>query len=372
MTKQAASNRGNSLNGMYLFTTMFAGMFLYFGFQELRYSLFAETATATVTHKSQEMRNGGRGGPRPVLVLDYSFRDANGTQRNEQDVVPPDWREDRTVLVEYIPGAIGSSRVKGAKSPGVSLLLTGVFAVIGGVVIWVFRLNNAKTAVTLEPLPAFASTNVADNSRTDRRQKRDRKGHEFPEPKEGNAAVPSELGGPSWHRHESGVPMFATDSLVCRYAGWMGKPVSVIVDRSAGMIHFQNCLRPAKFWATSTEPWFSCRLSEIKAAHHCNDKGRLSLVIATQMGRARVSADASNYAALCDAMASFVPHGFRVLHEDDPAFGYLMVFVLFGGMALSFYLTPKDASLTTYYLATVGTGIAVLVLLFIGVKSQNR
>ena len=103
-------------------------------------------------------------GDDPVQVRRLEVRDANGTQRNEQDVVPPDWREDRTVLVEYIPGAIGSSRVKGAKSPGVSLLLTGVFAVIGGVVIWVFRLNNAKTAVTLEPLPAFASTNVADNS----------------------------------------------------------------------------------------------------------------------------------------------------------------------------------------------------------------
>ena len=146
MTTPATPNRQKSLAGLFLGAVAMAGIALYFGFQELRYSQFAATATATVTHKSQEMRSGGRGGARPVLVLDYSFRDANGVQRNEQDVVPPDWRVDETVLVEYFPGTIGSSRVKGAKSRGGLLLITGLIAVIWGVIAWLKTVSNAKAS----------------------------------------------------------------------------------------------------------------------------------------------------------------------------------------------------------------------------------
>lgn len=378
MTTPATPNRQRSLTGMYLYTAIWGGITLYFGFQELRYSLFAATATATVTHKSQEMRSGGRGGARPVLVLDYSFRDATGAQRNEQDVVPPDWRDNGAVSVEYLPGTIGSSRVKGAKSQGGLLLITSLFAVIGGVIVWLKSVSNAKASEPMEPLVSSATADIANeprvessNVRADRKRKRDRQQRESNLPKQSPAA-PNELGGPGWHRHESDVPVFAPDSLVCRYAGWMGKPVSVIVDRSAGMIHFQNCFRLAKFWAISAEPWLSCPLNEVRAAHHCNHKGYRSLVIATRSGKARISSDASDYAALCDAMAGFVPHGLRAIHEDHPVVGFLMAFVAFGGLALGYCLTPHGASDTTTFLISCGTGVVCLVLLFMGIKSLNR
>ncbi len=59
------------------------------------------------------------------------------------------------------------------------------------------------------------------------------------------------------------APKFAKDALVCQDINSMGKPVSVIVDRTEGMIHFQNCHSPQGFLAVSALPWFSCPVSEL-------------------------------------------------------------------------------------------------------------
>ncbi len=378
MTTQTTSNRGKPLIGMSLFASVFVVCFLYYGFQEMRYSLTGATAIARVTHKSQEARSSGKGGgTHQVLVLDYTFVDASGTHHTERDEVPLGWRfgRDETVQVEYLPGIKNGSRVMGKYSP---MLVLGIVSVIGGFVVWLMALSNSKASEPMEPLVPSASVDNANEtraksreSRADRRQKRGKQRRESNSPIH-SPAVRNELGGPARHRHETDVPTFAPNSLVCRYAGWMGKPVSVIVDRSLGMIHFQNCFRLATFWAISTEPWFSCPLSQIKAAHHCNNKGHRSLVIATRSGKARISADASDYSALCDAMASFMPHGLRALHEDHPVVGCLTSLVGFGGLALGYCLSPNGVSDTTQYLISLGTGVVCLVLFFMGIKSLNR
>ena len=236
----------NTALGMYLFTAIWGGVFLYFGFQEARYSLFGATSSAKVTHKTTEWRS-HKGGSHQVFVLDYSFRDQDGKEQSGHDEVHSHWSfgSDETVQVEYIPGANAASRVKGAKNLGILLWIAGIFSAIGGLIVWLVKRHQSKAAVQLEPLTLSESSKAADSS-ADRPQPRDRT------------------------RFAPGVPRFSDEALVCRCAGWMGKPVSVIVDRAKGMIHFQNCFTLRKFLAVSAEPWFSCPLSELTATLQSN------------------------------------------------------------------------------------------------------
>lgn len=361
MTTTVSQNRQKNMVAMYLGAAAMGGVTLFFGFQEFRYSRFAATATATVTHKSQEMRGGGRGGPRPALVLDYSFRDANGVQRNEQDVVPPDWRVDGTVLVEYFPGTIGSSRVKGARSQGGMLLMTGLIAVIWGVIAWLKTVSNAKASEPLEPLAVFASTNEADSSRANRRRKSDRREHNSPEPKLAKDAVPIELGGPSWHRHKSEAPMLAPDSHVCRYAGWMGKPISVVVDRKRGLVHFENCYYPKGFLRFKPSPRFSCPIEHLVAKHSMSGRGGEYLVIVTRHGRAALSITSGNFNSLCTVLGEVIPgggQGFTIHHPWVPAIYVLFGFggLFLGVSALSYFQISVTGN---GFFVTTGLGLVV-------------
>ena len=347
LASSATQNRQKNIVVMYLGAIAMGGVTLFFGFQELRYSLFAATATATVTHKSQEMRGGGRGGPRPVLVLDYSFRDANGAQRNEQDVVPPDWRVDETVLVEYFPGTIGSSRVKGAKSRGGLLLVTGLIAVFWGVIAWLISVSNAKASEPMEPLVPSAIVDIANDARAESSDVRaDRSREHGQQRREPNSpmhspAVPTELGGPGWHRHESGVPMFAPDSLVSRYAGWMGKPLSVIVDRSAGMIHFQNCYYPKGFWRFKPSPWFSCPIEHLVAKHGMSGRGEY-FVIVTRQGRALLTITSGNFDSLRSVLDNVIPGGGQGFTIHHPLVPTIYVLFGFGGLVLGVLRASSD------------------------------
>lgn len=346
MTSSATPNRENSAVGLYLGAVALVGVTLYFGFQEFRYSKFAATATATITHKSQEMR--GKGGGHPVLVLDYSFRDANGAEHHGQDVVPLGWGNDGTVLVEYFPGTNGSSRVKGARSQGGLFVMTSLIAVFWGVIAWVLSVSNAKASEPLEPLVPSATVDVANetraelgNVRADRKRKRDRQRHE-PNSPTPSFAVPNELGGPSWHRQESDVPMFAADSLVCRYAGWMGKPMSVIVDRSAGMIHFQNCYYPKGFWRFKPSPWFSCPIEHLVAKHSMSGRGEY-FVIVTRQGRAALTITSGDFDSLRSVLDNVIPGGGQRFTIHHPWVPTIYVLFGFGGLVLGVLRASCDS-----------------------------
>ena len=249
MPQPPVQKRKASPNSVFIFTAAMVAPFLYFAFLEVSYSLFGAWAVAKVTHKTQEQRSNGKGGgSHPVLVLTYSFQEASGNQRSERSDVGIGWTlgPDETVPIEYIPGVSFGSRVKGAKSPFLALVISGIFAGIGIFVTWLIKRHQAKAAVELEPLTQSESSKTAGDSSADRPQPRERK------------------------RFAPGVPKFSDEALVCRCAGWMGKPVSVIVDRAKGMIHFQNCLTLRKFLAVSAEPWFSCPLSELTATLQSN------------------------------------------------------------------------------------------------------
>lgn len=317
MSRTTSKKPQNPALGMYLFTAIFGGTFLYFGFQEARYSLFGVTAAAKVTHKTAEWRS-HKGGSHQVFVLDYSYRDKEGKERVGHDEVNSRWSfgADETVPIEYIPGANLSSRVKGARNVSILLWIFGVFTAIGGLIAWLLRRSHAKAAVELEPL-----TSVATDPNSD-------------------------------------VPKFDVGSLVCRYAGWMGKPVSVIVDRSTERIHFQNCFTRRKFLAVSAEPWFSCSFRDLTAAFPHNNRGVHSLVIVTEMGRAWISDDASDYASLCQTMKSIVPHGGERFNSDHPLMAMLYLGAALAGFFLSWWAMPSSTSDTMLGFGMLGGMIA--------------
>jgi hypothetical protein len=136
MNEQPIKSHNKPLIFPIILTVGCAVLFLYIVIQDAQYSLYGLTTVAKVTHKKQESRStGGRGSSTyQVLVIDYSFQEAGGAQRVEQDELDlqsPLIEADETVQVEYIPGIANSSRIKGAQSSFKLLLVPGVGLFIG-------------------------------------------------------------------------------------------------------------------------------------------------------------------------------------------------------------------------------------------------
>lgn len=373
MAAKSVRNGKHSLIGMYFFTAVFGAGCLYFAFQEARYSLTGTTATATVTHKSQELRSNSKGGgTHTVVVLDYSFQDASGTKRTGHDEVPLHWTfgPGETVSVEYLPGANAVSRVKGAKSLTQALLIFGIPVAVGIVILLVLVWHNSRASIALPPLTNSSSAEMSDSGNSEPPKPRGRTARKLNRQRERES--PSQVNQQEIASGQSATPTFSPNSLVCRYAGWMGKPVSVIVDRDAGMIHFQNCHTPRKFWVLSAQPWFSCRFRDLVAAHPFSHKGHRSLTIVTQSGKALVSENASNYDSLCQAMTKSIPEGGRAITADHPALPVLHVFVAIGGFFLGLSIAPKGISDVSFGLLLVGSAFACVMIVQMAVKLLTR
>jgi Zn-finger nucleic acid-binding protein len=108
----------------------------------------------------------------------------------------------------------------------------------------------------------------------------------------------------------SGAPSFSDASLICRFAGWQWRtiPCAVIVDPQNQLIHFQNLYAPSGF-LTSTHPWHSCPLSQIRKVTQTSYRGSQSLTIVTPTGRAMVPSGASNYSKLAQTLEPFIRKG---------------------------------------------------------------
>jgi hypothetical protein len=290
--------------------------FSYALYQEARYSRYGETAVAKVSHKKQASRGGGKGGPSyQVLVLDYSYREASGTQREGRDEVRMDSpliQSDGTVQVEFIPGIGDSSRIKGAKSP---------FAVVG---------YPLLTGCVYLLFAAIARQ--FQNAAMKRNQQ--------------EADVRGAIGSPS----------FSENALIYRDVDWIGKPVSVIVDQDSEKIHFQNCHRPKRFLPAKKHPWFSCSLNDLRGVHVNSYKGGSSLFIVTQTGSATVSSSGSNFEILKEKLPTLLRQGQQCFNSENPFLGNLYAIAMSVGVFISLPLALS---------ANVSSGVAVLAM-FIG------
>jgi hypothetical protein len=261
MNEQSIKSRKKPVIPLIAVIAMFVAMIAYFLIPAAMYSLFGETAVAKVTHKKQESRGGGKGSRAfQVIVVDFSFQEASGTQREGRDEVALGWltgHED-TVTVEYVPGFKYFSRLTMNWRKPLFLALFPMFMlVLFSVLLVLFVMHNSSLSQGLEPLV------------------------------------------------KGGAPKFSSDALVCRYAGWMNKPISVIVDNAAGTLHLQNCHYPKAFLPKKAQPWFSCPLNELREVRIEKVKYRGSkpvdaLRIVTRSGSALILPDATDFKSLCD------------------------------------------------------------------------
>lgn len=128
---------------------------------------------------------------------------------------------------------------------------------------------------------------------------------------------------------EVDAPEFSAQSLVWRASGAMVKPISVVVDRAAGMIHFQNGVLHGSFWPRPPLPWLSCSLSDVRCFHDRLVNTGNVLVIKTNFGKVTLSiCTGHNFQALLQAMDTALPGGRRRFHEDS--FLAILVYVVSG------------------------------------------
>jgi hypothetical protein len=118
-------------------------------YDEFSYLAWGREAQATVT-KAYESRKGGRfgaGGP-SELEVDFTFTEADGTQRRGTDTVAPDWPLPRTgtVAVQYTPGELGRARLKGhVQWGGIVFFGVSLAAVaVCGVLLWREAIEAAR------------------------------------------------------------------------------------------------------------------------------------------------------------------------------------------------------------------------------------
>lgn len=157
--------------------------------------------------------------------------------------------------------------------------------------------------------------------------------------------------------------IFSVDPLVCQTIGWRGKPVSVIVDRAAGVIHFQNCHTPRKFLAIKAQSQFSCPLADLQDGYRYRKTYRGNtndfVTIVTSVGKAHLSSTATNYESLCGILPDLIPPGSQSISTDHPvvlercAIGALVGAVL--GISM---ITTKtsDSSVVLHLLVSIVVG----------------
>lgn len=150
-----------------------------------------------------------------------------------------------------------------------------------------------------------------------------------------------------WEALGPEAPKFAKDALVCQGIGWSGKPVAVIVDRVAGLIHFQNCHSPQSFWAISSAKWFSCPTSDLVSTRYWDPRGKF-LMIVTKKGEARIASTATNYDLMCKTLNEVTPEPSQPLSATHPLVTMQvlpwLLFTTIGGLFLGWALTPLRAS----------------------------
>ncbi len=309
-----------------LFIVGVSGFMGYVIGHELWYLLSGKTTDAKVTRQSTGSRSAGRNaGSRSVVVFDYSFKEASGWHRDESDEMLGT-AVGESVVVEYIPGVGGLSRVQGnsRKLLGV-LVLGGMFlptllsawwfsfrprlghfviyvgsfvlsAMFVGcfsiTVLWDCTLAHDWIGILTAPVPlifgAMGLVGLWFSSRELWRSSRPR-------------SQEPDL------RTDPEAPKFSADSLICELGTGIGKPRAVIVDHAAGMIHFQNCHWPHGFWVIRSQAWLSCPLTDVLRTRRRTTKHRgenlESFVIETRTGSATVSrGHISNYEPLCLAL----------------------------------------------------------------------
>lgn len=155
-------------------------------------------------------------------------------------------------------------------------------------------------------------------------------------------------------KEDSSCPKYSPDALVCQFGPGQ---CSIIIDRAAKRIHFQNCHKPRKFLAAAP-PWFSCPFDDMLAAYRLYDRGGgYTLQIITKLGTASVPTNTTSYDQLVQLLTEVIPINRHIPLVDNPlgakiGLGTAAMCGLFAG-----WLAPKDASTATLGLVVLGGSV---------------
>ena len=116
----------------------------YISWGELRYKILGRSAEATVTQSREEQRRSRHGRRYRILVVEYTFSEADGTRRNDRDEVSPGTPVSRpTTRGQYLPGVAHSSRLTGQENVFAVLIFVGSLAWMGYSIFRIAREANA-------------------------------------------------------------------------------------------------------------------------------------------------------------------------------------------------------------------------------------
>lgn len=116
----------------------------YISWGEMKYMVWGKSADATVTQAREEERRGRRGRRYQVLVVDYTFVEADGTRRSERDEVSSGTEVPTpTATVQYLPGVANSSRLTGQENVLAVIIFVGSLAWMGYSIYSIAREANA-------------------------------------------------------------------------------------------------------------------------------------------------------------------------------------------------------------------------------------
>ena len=73
-------DKAMTLSALLLIATIFVAIPIISTYREFVYSHYGQIVDAMVTHREAGSVCGGRSGPRPVVNIDYSFRDEAGVK----------------------------------------------------------------------------------------------------------------------------------------------------------------------------------------------------------------------------------------------------------------------------------------------------
>ncbi len=115
----------------YLGLCVFFLMSMWYSWQEVKYAVWGETSSATVT-EVREASSGRRG--RRVLQVSFRYSDADGHSVSEAQMLPLSTvlSEGEEITVEYLPGAEDSARVEGTAN------LFAVYIFLGSLLVMAF------------------------------------------------------------------------------------------------------------------------------------------------------------------------------------------------------------------------------------------
>ncbi len=162
-------------------------------------------------------------------------------------------------------------------------------------------------------------------------------------------------------------------SLVYRMGFNSGKQISIVVDHTSNVIHFENCYSRSRYFRFSPEQHFFCPVSDVTSYHtyHLKNKGTY-LVLKTRTGTAQVLTKGDSFADFYDAMHHEFPGKACAFHEDSSLAMFLFLMAAFAAWYIGRGLIPALASNAVHFSIIVPLVVVSVLSVYLWVDWLGR